>query len=229
MKILIICLLLITLLTMTIQYNPNRKYTNHYQRQPNHHYNRNNNGYNNNGYNNNDNNNNNNNNDNENMYNKYNSNRKYDNYYPTNNDYNKQKPKHPRLTKRYSVEGEEKHAHQKHGEHHLKSFGELFGFTNTNQGSDYALTTTFHKGSISAKNGKQKHFYTYDTEGQVKHYKDTHGKAKFSLNANTYGHEKYNDQKEMKATVKIEDDDNTPDDEANYSPVGHPYGKLEGY
>nr|CAX71226.1 Trematode Eggshell Synthesis,domain-containing protein [Schistosoma japonicum]CAX71227.1 Trematode Eggshell Synthesis,domain-containing protein [Schistosoma japonicum]CAX71228.1 Trematode Eggshell Synthesis,domain-containing protein [Schistosoma japonicum]CAX71229.1 Trematode Eggshell Synthesis,domain-containing protein [Schistosoma japonicum]CAX71230.1 Trematode Eggshell Synthesis,domain-containing protein [Schistosoma japonicum] len=221
MKILFICLLLITLLTMTIQYNLNRKYTNHYRRQPNNPYNRNNNG--NNNYDDN------NNNDNKNMYDKYSDNSKYGNYYPTNNDYNKQKPKYPRLTRRYSMEGEEKHAHQKHGERHLKSIGELFGFTNTNQGSDYALTTTFHKGSIAAKNGEQKHFSTYETEGQVKHYQNTHGQAKFNLNAKLYGQEKYNDQKEMKATVKMEDYDNTPDDEANYSPVGHPYGKLEGY
>ncbi|XP_018646331.1 hypothetical protein Smp_000410 [Schistosoma mansoni] len=122
--------------------------------------------------------------------------------------YPNKKPNKIPLTRKYIMEGEAKHIHQKHGEKHIKAVG-----------SDYELTTTFHKGSISTKSGKPKYFSTYDTEGLMKHYQNTHGRAKFNLNAKSHGHEKYKDQKEMKATVTFENNDNTIDDESNYSPT----------
>uniref|UniRef100_A0A5K4F9D1 Trematode Eggshell Synthesis domain containing protein n=1 Tax=Schistosoma mansoni TaxID=6183 RepID=A0A5K4F9D1_SCHMA len=231
MKILSVCLIIITLfVTMTIQYNY-QAYPNKYRRQFNNEYNPYYNKYDNNKGKNYDdtttttnNNDNNNNNDN---YN-YGYNRKPGNNYPYKMYPNKKPNKIP-LTRKYIMEGEAKHIHQKHGEKHIKAVGELFGFTDTYQGSDYELTTTFHKGSISTKSGKPKYFSTYDTEGLMKHYQNTHGRAKFNLNAKSHGHEKYKDQKEMKATVTFENNDNTIDDESNYSPTSHPYGKLEGY
>ncbi|CAH8540967.1 unnamed protein product [Schistosoma intercalatum] len=231
MKILYVCLLIITLFTVTIQYNY-QTYPNNYRRQLNNQYSPSNHYY---YYNNYDNNNNNNegkrydgNNNNNNHYYYGHNRRKHGNYYPSKR-YTNKKPKKMHLTRKYLIEGEAKHIHQKHGEKHIKSVGELFGFTDTYQGSDYSLTTTFHKGSLSTKHGKPKYFSTYDTEGQVKHYKNTHGRAKFNLNSKLHGHEKYKDLKEMKANITFENNDDTTDDESNYSPTNHPYGKLEGY
>ncbi|CAH8550449.1 unnamed protein product [Schistosoma guineensis] len=231
MKILYVCLLIITLFTMTIQYNY-QTYPSNYRRQLNNQYSPSNHYYYYNNYDNNNNNNNkgkrydgNNNNNNNHYYYGHNR-RKHGNYYPSKR-YTNKKPKKMHLTRKYLMEGEAKHIHQKHGEKHIKSVGELFGFTDTYQGSDYSLTTTFHKGSLSTKYGKPKYFSTYDTEGQIKHYKNTHGRAKFNLNSKLHGHEKYKDLKEMKANITFENNDDTTDDESNYSPTNHPYGKLE--
>ncbi|CAH8503959.1 unnamed protein product [Schistosoma turkestanicum] len=217
MKILIICFIVSTLISMTIQYGQ-QTYPNKHRRQLYHAYGRISN------HNKNDHNNNNNNN----YYYHYHYNRRNGNHHPS-KKYTKKKPKNIQLTRKYIMEGEAKHIHQKHGENHLKTIGNLFGFSDTYQGSDYALTTTFHQGSVSTDNGQPKYFSTYDTEGLIKHYQNSHGRAKFNVNAKSHGHEKYKDQKEMKAVVTFENNDYTIDDEANYSPTSHPYGKLEGY
>ncbi|VDP97947.1 unnamed protein product [Trichobilharzia regenti] len=213
MKLLCFCLLsVIPSLTLCGQYNYN--YNDNYQTRPN-------NAYKSNQYNNV----NNYNSDNNNNYN-YNNNKNY-NY---NDYYANQKPRQEKLTRRYTIEGEARHTHNKHGENHLKAFGAMFGFGETYQTSDYTQATTFHSGSIYGKNGKKRKFSTYDTEGEVKHNQKSKGRAKLKMYANLYGHERVEDKKDVKAIVTYENDGSpSEDDVANYSPTEHPYGKLEDY
>ncbi|CAH8850778.1 unnamed protein product [Trichobilharzia szidati] len=217
-----VCLLsVIPSLTLTAQYNYN--YNDNYQTRPNNGYRPNNynhvNNYNSDNYDYNSNNNNNN----------YNYNKKKN--YNYNDYYANQKPRQEKLTRRYTIEGEASHTHNKHGENHLKAIGAMFGFGETYQTSDYIQTTTFHSGSIYGKNGKKRKFATYDTEGEVKHNQKTKGRAKLKMNANLYGHERVEDRKDLKAIATYENDNSAieDDDVANYSPTEHPYGKLEDY
>ncbi|CAH8561965.1 unnamed protein product [Heterobilharzia americana] len=154
-----------------------------------------------------------------------------DKYYNNNNYNNKNHNpsghngnRMPKLTKRYTIEGQSEHVFNKHGENYLKAFGSMFGFSDTHQGSDYAQTTTFHSGGIYGRNGKKKYFSTYDTEGEVKHYQDTKGQVKLKVNGYLNGHETVDDKRNVKATATYETDGNSSgDDDASYSPMDHPY------